>query len=283
LAVAVAASPPGSNREHGARPSPPALGCPLATAEAAPVPAATSYASLAEALRAVLAGQPRVLAVGELHQTKATARVPSALARFTREMLAPLREAGATDLVVETWITTGACGEVEEKAVAQVEKTTERPARTENEVLTLLKQAKQAGILPRILQVACQDYRAMMGGSQIDFDRVLRLTRDQLEAQIRAALARPGSRMVVSYGGALHNDLQPTQELGPYSFGPAVSSLVGGRYVELDLYVPEYVDQNAALRKEPWWGAYRGAYRRGQVTLVRRGDSSYALIFPRAR
>jgi hypothetical protein len=255
----------------------------LATAVAAPGATATSYSNVAEALRAVLTSEPRVVAVGELHQTKATARVPSALARFTREMLAPLREAGATDLVVETWITTGTCGEAEEKAVAQVDKTTERPARTENEVLTLLKQAKQAGFLPRILQVACQDYQAMMGGSELDFDRLLRLTRDQLEAQIRVALARPGGRMVVSYGGALHNDLRPTSELVPYVFGPAVSRAVGGRYVELDLYVPEYVDKNAALRKEAWWDAYRRAYRRGQVTLVRRGGSSFALVFPRLR
>ena len=246
-------------------------------------PTATTYATVAEALRVVLASQPRVVAVGELHQTQATARVPSALARFTREMLGPLRAAGATDLVVETWIATGSCGETEEKAVAQVEKTTERPAHTENEVVTLLKQAKQAGMQPRILQVACRDYQAMMGGSEIDFERLLRLTRDQLEAQIRVALARPGSRMVVSYGGALHNDLQPTPELAPCAFGPAVSRAVGGRYVELDLYVPEYVDQNAALRKEPWWGAYRRAYRRGRVTLVRHGEASFALVFPRAR
>jgi hypothetical protein len=256
--------------------SPPAMAVP-------PAPTATLYPTAAAALRAVLKSEPRVVAVGELHQTKATSRIPSALKRFTRQMLAPLRAAGATDLVVETWITTGSCGEVEKKAVAQVEKTTRRPASTEGEVVRLLRQAKEAGMEPRILQVACKDYQAMVGGAEVDFDRLLRFTRDQLELQIRAALARPGSRLVVSYGGALHNDLEPSPELAPYAFGPAVSSAVGGRYLELDLYVPELVEKNPSVRAQPWFDVYRRVYRRGQVTLVRRSASSFALVFPRSR
>ena len=250
---------------------------------AAPVPTASLHPTAAAALRDLLAKEPRVLAVGEYHQTKANARIASALKRFTRDLLPALRDAGATDLVVETWITTGSCGEVEQKAVARVEKTTERPARTENEVLTLLRQAKQSGMQPRILQVACKDYQEIMVGSEVDFERLLRLTRDQLEAQIRVALARPGSRMVVSYGGALHNDLRPSPELAPYAYGPAVSGAVGGRYLEVDLYVPELIEKNPAIRAEPWYEVYRRAYRRGQVTLVRRSDVSFALVFPRSR
>ena len=244
---------------------------------------ATSYPNAAAALRALLGAKPRVIAFGEFHQTKATVRIPSALKRFTRNLLGPLREAGATDLVAETWITTGACGEVEKKAVAQVDKATRRPARTENEVVTLLRRAKAAGIMPRILEVGCKDYQTLMGGAEVDFDRLLRLTREQLEKQILAALARPGSRMVLSYGGALHNDLEPSPELAPYSFGPAVSAVVGGRYLEIDLYVPEFIAKNALVTAQPWYPVYRRAYRRGRVTLVRRGESSYVIVFPRMR
>jgi hypothetical protein len=251
--------------------------------EPAPAPTATSYPTIAAALGEVLASQPRVLAIGEFHQTKATAEIASALKRFTNDMLLPLHAAGATDLVVETWLATGTCGEVEKKAVEKVEQTTERPARTENEVLTLLRKAKQAGMVSRILQVACKDYQAVMGGGEVDFERLLRLTRDQLETQIRTALRRRGSGIVLSYGGALHNDLAPLPDLAPYSFGPAIAKAVGGRYVELDLYVPEFVETNPNIRNQPWFPVYQRAYRRGRFTLVRLGKASFALVFPRTK
>ncbi len=250
---------------------------------AAGPPSAAVYPSAAAALEVVLASRPRVLAVGELHQTRATARVRSALARFTAELLPPLRAAGATHLVVETWRATGACGAAEKAAVAQVETTTERPRRTESEVVTLLRQAKAAGIEPGILEIGCRDYKAMMTGQGVDFDRLLRLTRDQLLFQLRAALARPNSRLVVSYGGALHNDRYPKGELAPYSFGPALASSAGERYVALDLYVPELLERSPRARAEPWYPIYRRARRPGAVTLVRLGEGAFALVFPRSR
>jgi hypothetical protein len=280
LALFAPTSPP--VRDGGAEARREVSGTP--PAEAVPAtPTARVYPTAAAALKAILGSRPRVLAVGEYHQTTATARIPSALKRFTRELLPSLREAGATHLIVETWMTTGECGETERNAVAQVEKATRRPAQTESEVVTLLRRAKEAGIQPGILEVACKDYQAMTAGQQVDFDRLLRLTRDQLETQLRAALARRESRLVVSYGGALHNDLHPTGEVAPYAFGPAIASAVGGGYVELDLYVPELVERNATIRAQPWFAAYRRAYRSGWVTLVRLGDRSFALVFPRSR
>jgi hypothetical protein len=246
-------------------------------------PAVSTYPSAAAAVQALLAGNPRVVAFGEYHQQKKTARIPSALRHFTREILPALFTAGAIDLVVETWITTGSCGEVERKAVARVDEATQRPASTENEVVTLLRQAKESGIEPRILQVACKDYQAVFASGRVDYDRLLRLTRDQLELQIRAALQRPGSRLVVSYGGAIHNDLQPPGDLAPYAFGDTIARAVEGRYLEIDLYVPEYIEKDASIRREPWYQQYRRAYRPKLVVVVPRGPGSYALIFPRRR
>jgi hypothetical protein len=270
--------------------------------------AVSTYPSAAAAVQALLAGNPRVVAFGEYHQQKKTARIPSALRHFTREILPALHTVGATDLVVETWITTGSCGEVERKAVARVDKATQRPASTENEVVTLLRQAKESGIEPRILQVACKDYQAVFASSRLDYDRLLRLTRDQLETQIRAALQRPSSRLVVSYGGAIHNDLRPSNDLtwepskgshalprryaageagglptrlAPYAFGDVIARAVDGKYLEIDLYVPEYIEKDASIRREPWYQQYLRAYRPKLVVVVPRGPGSYALIFPR--
>jgi hypothetical protein len=245
--------------------------------------AVSTYPSAAAAVQALLAGNPRVVAFGEYHQQKRTARIPSALRHFTREILPALRAAGATDLVVETWITTGSCGEVERKAVARVDKATQRPASTENEVVTLLRRAKQSGIEPHILQVACKDYQAIFAGGRVDYDKLLRLTRDQLETQIRAALQRPGSRLVGSYGGAIHNDLHAAPDFAPYAFGEAIARTVNGKYLEIDLYVPEYVEKDPLIRREPWYQQYRRAFRPHLVVVVARGPESYVLIFPRQR
>jgi hypothetical protein len=251
-------------------------------AASADVPAST-YASAAAAVQALLASNPRVTAFGEYHQQKKTARIPSALQHFTREILPALQAAGATDLVVETWITTGSCGEVERKAVARVDKATQRPASTEDEVVTLLRRAKESGLEPRILQVACKDYQAIFDSGRLDYDKLLRLTRERLETQIRAALQRPDSRLVVSYGGAIHNDLHPPADLAPYAFGDAIARAVNGKYLEIDLYVPEYIEKDVSIRHETWYQQYRRAYRPKLVVVVQRGPQSYALIFPRQR
>jgi hypothetical protein len=282
MLLSVAAPP---ERDGGGEPAKrDAAGAREAEPAPAPVtPTATLYPTAAAAVQALLATKPRVLAVGEYHQTTATARIPSALKRFTRDILPALRAAGATHLVVETWMTTGECGETEKQAVAEVAKTTKRPAQTESEVVTLLREAKQAGIQPGILEVACRDYQAMTTGKEVDFDRLLRLTGAQLATQLRAALARRDSGLVLSYGGALHNDLHPTAELAPYAFGPAIAAAVGGRYLELDLYVPELVEKNPTIRAQPWYQIYRRAERPGAVTLVRLGEKSFALVFPRKR
>ncbi|HEX7599822.1 MAG TPA: hypothetical protein VF518_16510, partial [Polyangia bacterium] len=67
---------------------------PTATAS----PTAVGYPSAAAAVQALLAGKPRVVGFGEYHQQKKTAKIPSALKRFTKEIVPVLAAAGATDL-----------------------------------------------------------------------------------------------------------------------------------------------------------------------------------------
>jgi len=89
---------------------------------------ATALAAVAAALDEThFAGG--VVAFGELHQTLATAGVPSALKRFT-EQLFPAFSVRLSQLVVETWVTSGRCGEAEQAVTADVQRTTERPAQT---------------------------------------------------------------------------------------------------------------------------------------------------------
>ena len=229
-----------------------------------------------------------VVAFGELHQTLATADVPSALKRFT-EQIFPGLAPRLSQLVVETWMTTGRCGEGEKAVTADVQKTTERPAQTETEIETLLRLAQASGVRPSILTIGCQDYQAMRADGGVDYDRTLRVTAGALQAALARALragavaARTGGpRLVAVYGGALHNDLHPEPELSAYSFAPAALKATLGHYVEVDLVVPEYAEASVAVKGQSWWRAYRAARRPGATTLVRRDARSFVVVFPGA-
>jgi hypothetical protein len=263
------------------------------------------YESAARATEAALVGDPVVVAFGELHQTAATRAVPSALRRFTEEIL-PVIAARLSHLVVETWVTTGGCGASERAVTADVARTTERPATTESEIEALIRAAASRGISPRILSIGCADYAAMRppsgdGEDVVDYDRVLRITAAALESAALRALAERAARTareahgavedspararptVAVYGGALHNDVAPDPELGSYSFAPALLRATLGRTLEVDLVVPEYAValRNAGVTGQPWWRAYLKARRPGGVVLVRRGSRSFTIVFDR--
>jgi hypothetical protein len=281
----------------------------------------TQHGSAAAAVRAALGPHPSAVVVGfgEIHQTAATASIPSALRRFTEEIL-PELAVEMSHLIVETWMTTGRCGEAERGVTADIAKTTERPAATENEIETLLRRAASGGVVPRILSIACADYQAMRpAGQAVDYDRTLRVTERALESAILRALPDRRRPFVAVYGGALHNDVHPNPLLAAYSYAPAVMTGTLGHYIEIDLVVPEYVlpprrpggqpPSPAALRKADrdnsakydWWTAYRGPKAKAtakataqernpndvqssgaspSVTLVRRSPRSFVIVFP---
>ena len=257
-------------------------------APAAGALAVSSPATLSEALAGVLApgaqGTPLVLGVGELHQT---AGIASSLSRFTRQVW-PLLAARVSDVIVETWVTDGACGKAEAATVGDVARTTERPAATEDEIVTLLARARVSA-RTHILEVTCAEYRLLApdgasGARQaLDFERMLALIERKLEARVTEVLAaRPAidaAKLVVVYGGALHNDLHPDPVLARFSYGVRAFHTTAGRYRELDLYVPAYLERNPAMHGEPWFTLWQRAAAPGRPALIRRSPDSFIVVF----
>jgi hypothetical protein len=261
---------------------PPAI-VPAGASAPAGVPVAAPFPTLAAAVTAFVGDAGGVLAFGELHQTTRTRASGgrSTLARFTDEIL-PAIAPRTAHLIVETWVSRGDCGETEKHVTADVARTTERPAETENEIVRLLRRAKALGIAPHVLEVGCAEYHTLVGaGGQVDYDRLLTLTGEHLGRAVRQALALPRAAdrpLVVVYGGALHNDLNPDPALAAYSFGPDIDALTGGAYRELDLYLPELVRRLAPLRREPWYPVWRRAAPVRGALLIRRGPRSAVLL-----
>jgi hypothetical protein len=238
-----------------------------------------------DALGPLLAQKPRVIAFGEYHQLRKTAGVRSSLRRFIDEMLPHLLY-WPSDLIVETWFPAEACGEPAKAVTKDVRKTTQRPKKTEDEIVTLIKEARQIGIQPHILEVACPDYKALLDAAgEVDYDKLLvlltRLIRSKVD-EVRRLRDDP-VRPVLVYGGALHNDLYPRKEYERYTFGPQLARDLGGRYLEVDLLVPEYVEKDADVTGQPWWPLYQRGLQPRRTALIRRAPGSYVILFPRSR
>lgn len=261
-------------------------------AQAAPVsyPNHRMFETAGGAMIEVMRLAPRVIGFGEYHEKVGTAKVQSPLKRFTRDILEGVADR-ASDLILELAVPEGSCGGNEDKAAARVSKDTKRPEATENEAVTLLLRAKRSGIRPSVLNMSCKEYQEILGGEggEVDYVKLLTLITEKLVQKTREALARPVRfdslgelrNLVLIYGGALHNDVYPVKELAAYSYAKTVGELTKGRYVEVDLFVPEYIEGDADLSKQSWYPLFEKHAAKDQVVLIQRGPRSFVLILQR--
>lgn len=249
-------------------------------------PGCESFKTPRAAFERVLAQAPLVLAIGEYHEVQGAKKVKSAIARFTTDLL-PALKGQASSVIAETWMLNGKCGEVEKQATKEVEKVTQRPKETEDEVTVMLGRSYELGMKNHILLLSCDDYRSMLDEKgELDAERSLKLVREKLEEKVlevrdkEEAAVDGAGKMLVLYGGALHNDLLPTERWAPFSFGPALDRTFDHRYLELDLLVPEYVLDDEDLVKEPWFKPALKRAARGETVLVSPRAGVRYLVFP---
>ena len=249
-----------------------------------------SFPSAAEALSWLLREEKeaRVIGFGEFHEKTGAVKVDSSVARFTRELL-PVLARSRANLVVETWVANGRCGKKETAVVKDVEQVTKRPESTEDEVWSLLRGAKALGIQPHILRVSCQDYGKLLHRNKVDYEELLTLIRRHLEKRAMDVLhagrkdkttTTSKRKLLALYGGAIHNDLYPMGEgFAAFSYGQALNKATGGRYLEVDLFVPEYIRGSELVTSQPWYPLLQQMAPENRPLLIKRGDAAYVLIY----
>lgn len=255
-------------------------------------PKCLRFGTAEDAFRWVLAKDPLVLAVGEAHAQRGTETIASSTKRFTEAFL-PLVAPRSSDVVVELWAPDPKCmKEVKQVASAQKPVTEAQAETNQNEYVTLGTKAKASGMTPWLLRPTCDDF-AMLADAGADavgamLGLVKRLTQakvTQLYERNRGAGTEP-VKTVIAYGGALHNDLAPPEATKEYTFGPELDLLSGGRYIELDLIVPEYVKKTPTWEKLPWFASFEADRASGRpqdkATLYVVGARSFVLVFPSA-
>ncbi len=251
-----------------------------------------SFETPEAAFARVLGDKPRVLAIGETHAQKEAdgGSVPSSTKRFSDAFI-PLLAGRASDLVLELWIANGSCGKAEKAVAAAQKPVTESQAPTnQNEFIALGDVAKKSGIRPHALIPSCDEYARILdaGGGDIDtmLSMIARLTARDLELLLGSRADAGPDAMLLAYGGAMHNDLVPRPGREAWSFGPAIEKATSGRYVEVDLIVPEAIKDTDAWRSLPWYAHFDDTAQRivsqHRTLLITLRPRSYVLVFPKS-
>ncbi len=233
-----------------------------------------------QAFEAVLASDPAVLAIGEAHaQRGATAE--SSTKRFQEELL-PLLAGRASDLLVELMMPPKGCvKQAETMRSVQKPVVTQQAETNQNEYVALGEAARKLGIVPDLLRPSCEDLAAINDAGDDAIDQSLQTIARLTTAQASKMLERAGKKMVVTYGGALHNDAKPPPERAQWSYGIALSAKVPNRYVELDLYVPDFITDEPNWQKQPWfaaWKAKQASPERDRALLFTLGERNYVIV-----
>jgi hypothetical protein len=240
-----------------------------------------------DALAVVLASKPLVLGVGEAHAQKGTEGVDSAAKRFTEQLLPALKDR-ASDLVVELMLPPKGCQRAEaekEVRVHQREVTQHQADTNQSEYVTMGDVARKLGVIPDALRPTCADLEATAGAGDGAIVKMLETIARLAGSKAKELVARNeklgAERTVVLYGGALHDKAEPRPDRAAWSFGPELTRATGGRYVELDVFVPESIQDTESWKSFAWYPHYDRAAHGGATALFRTGPSSWALIFPR--
>jgi hypothetical protein len=271
-----------------------ASSAPLAASAVAPAPTAEAaaracgalgclaFATAGAAFDYVLQSNPRVLAVGEAHAQDSTPGIQSSTRRFAEQLL-PKLAGKSKHIVIELLL-----ANCKQQTVAQVKQqqapVIEHQAKTnQNEFVNLGKVAERLGIEPQGLTPACPEYEAVVNAGEDGVARLLSLVADQTAKEVEALLATPSAPpdLILTYGGALHNDLSPRPGQEAWSFGPRLAAATQNHYLELDLIVPELVKDSEAWRNLPWYAAFDREHLPREALLYRPAPNSFVLIFPK--
>ena len=231
--------------------------------------------------------KPLVLALGESHAQKGAPDVRSTAARFTEELL-PALESKASSLVLELWVADGKCGKATEKKVAEQQKevTKTQAEGNTNEFVKLGEKSKSLGIVPFILRPTCDEYETIKkAGDNAVLEMLAMITRNmkaKVEALFKETEKKSPGKMVVTYGGSMHNDIAPVAGREGWSYAADLDKLSSGRYVELDLVVPEYIKDSDSWRKLPWFASYEADRFASSVVLIKVAPKSYVMVFARS-
>jgi hypothetical protein len=265
-------------------------GLPAATIDAGPSGSCGAldcreFDSLEAAFDFALVSKPLLVAVGEAHAQKGTT-VPSSAKHFTEHVL-PMLKGRASDILVELMNPPEGCAKTTEVVRQKQEVVTRSQAKTDQgEYVALGERARALGIVPDLLRPTCADMDAVKAAGEDAVTASLELIAHLSQAQATRLLDRdartPGDqdKMVLIYGGAIHNDLHPPEARAAWSFAPALDAYTHGRLVTVEIFIPELFDDSESWKARSFYKHYDPA-RMGGRTTVFRDEKTFVIVLPR--
>ncbi len=265
-----------------------------------------TYPSAVEAVRDLLNSEPQMLAFGEAHALKGSEHIRSTTERFEQDILPVLAEAGASSLVVELLKPATGC----EQAVKQTRKTEKQVTQKQvtenkNRFVQLGVASRRLGVVPFILEPDCAEFGSIAAAGENGVLRMLELIAIKTEQKMYKLWEQPPpkgkAKLVLAYGGAMHNDILPEKSSAPraasgdgadppdeaskaaFTFGRQLHEATKGRYIAVDLIVPEFIKDTPVWKALPWYAHFNPQQPREQATLFQTGPNSFAIIFPHSK
>lgn len=276
-------SPVDPSPAKAATPSSASTGEPTPKAE--PFPCAeltcTQFGSPVDATLAAIAPSVRVVGFGEAH-ARADSSGPTTARRFSEELLAGLAPR-ARHLLVELLVPPTGCEKARKEVQLESDTITKgQSEHNQNDYVELGHAARKRGVTPDILRPSCQEMQTI-AKAEVGVISMMETIANLSVKTTEGWLGEPpeGRPLILLYGGALHNDVEPRPHVKSWSYGPRLSALSHGAYVELDLVVPELVQDTESWQKFHWYKAVRALPETHGATLVRVSDQSFALVFAR--
>jgi len=228
---------------------------------------------------------PAVLAIGESHAQSGSVVEPS-VRRFTRDLL-PMLAGRASDIVIELMLPNPKCAPDSKKARQEQKVVTEHQAKTDqNDYVALGSRARALGVRPHALEPTCADLSHIAEAGPdvvtVSLDVVTRLATETISRFLSANVAAKDARLVLAYGGLMHNDLAPRPERARWSFGPTMKEKTSDRYIEVDLVAPEQIEDSPTWRSLPWVTGFDRDAHPDRAVLLSPSPRSYVLVFRRS-
>jgi hypothetical protein len=234
----------------------------------------------------VLSQGPQVLGIGEAHALAGMEHLQSTTARFTEQLL-PATSQLASDIVIELMEPDARCQQATEQ-VREVQKpvTQGQATSNQNEFVALGTRAKALQIQPHVLYPSCAEYERIVQAGEdrilVMLELIASLTFTKTQALLQRNQRRGREALVLLYGGAAHNDIEPRSGRELWSYGPSLKEHTGGRYVELDLIVREFIKDTEAWRSLPWYSRFDPEAHPEKAVLLESLPGAFVLFFPKS-
>ena len=283
----------GSANSPGAASSPAIFGVPANATACGPLgclqfsTAAEAFTYVLDRAKASLGNKgPAVLAIGESHAPKGREGIRSSAQHFAEDLL-PLIAPETSDLLLELMLPPSGCEPQRQRVQRSHEPVQQQQsASAQSQYVAMGQAARELGVVADLLRPSCADLRRIAEADdavEATLTTIARLTTEKVNRLLSPEGRPPRDRdkMIVLYGGVLHNDPDPVQAKRAWSFGADLKARLQSSYVPVDIFVPEFIGDSATWQALPWYPHYDKNRLGAKATVYHQPDGQIAIILPR--